>query len=257
MCGFFIALVAVLGGVGLVVVPSRRFDEARFVLMVVEALRLAKQRHSYRELSRATGIPAPHLSRYVTGRGLPSPEKAKVILDAIWRLENPRRVLAERLAETGGVLDTSVILTDPLYLLLVSLHYADKIRGKNITRILVPEASGIPFATAMSMVIERPFTVARRGPITDSDVCSSTIPSFCIPRNTLSRTDNVLIVDDIVETGKTLKALRDLVERSGARIAHIAAIVVVGEEWVEISGFREVDALVILTKPGARRVPSL
>jgi len=236
---------------------SRRFEEARLVLVTVEALRLAKQRYSYRELSLATGVPAPHLSRYVTGRGLPSPEKARQILEGVWRLANPRRAIAERLAETGGVLDTSTVLTDPLYLLLASIFFMQRIDPGSVTRILVPEASGIPFATTLSLALEKPFTVARRGPVLGDEVCSDTVPSFCIPRGALSRSDTVLIVDDIVETGRTLRALRDLAEKTGARIHGVAALIVVGEEWRETSGLEEIHALVELTKPGAKRIPSL
>ena len=227
------------------------------MLVVVEALRLAKQRYSYRELSLATGVPAPHLSRYVTGRGLPSPEKAREILEGLWRLANPRKALAERLAETGGVLDTSIVLTDPLYLLLASLYFMERIDPGKVTRILVPEASGIPFATTLSLSLERPFTVARRGPVLGNEVCSDTVPSFCIPRGILTRVDTVLIVDDIVETGKTLQAMRNLAEKTGAKIHRVAALVVIGEEWSETSGLHEIEALVTLTKPGTKRIPSL
>ena len=227
------------------------------MLVVVEALRLAKQRYSYRELSLATGVPAPHLSRYVTGRGLPSPEKAREILGGLWRLANPRKALAERLAETGGVLDTSIVLTDPLHLLLTALYFMERIDPGKVTRILVPEASGIPFATTLSLSLEKPFTVARRGPVLGNEVCSDTVPSFCIPRGSLTRADTVLIVDDIVETGRTLQAMRNLAEKTGAKIHRVAALVVVGEEWRETSSLHEIEALVTLTKPGTKRVPSL
>lgn len=236
---------------------SKRFEEARFVLVVVEALRLAKQRYSYRELSKATGVPAPHLSRYVTGRGLPSLEKARQILEGLWRLANPRKALAERLAETGGILDTSIVLTEPFYLLLAALYFMERIDAEKVTRILVPEASGIPFATTLSLALEKPFVVARRGPVLGDDVCSDTVPSFCIPRGSLSRADTVLLVDDIVETGRTLLAMKSLAEKTGARISSVVALVVVGEEWSLTSGLSDIEALVKLTKPGARRVPSL
>lgn len=238
---------------------SERLERARLSLNVAAALRLAKRKYSYRELSRATGAPAPLLSRYVTGKSLPSPEKAVEILEGLWRLADPRRALAERMAETGGVLDTSVVLTEPLYLLLVTLYYARRLQGKRITRILVPEASGIPLAASLSLALETPFTVARRRlGLPEEEQCSPGEPSFCIPRGALGRSDRVLIVDDIVETGRTLRALRMLVEEARARIEAVAAIAVVGEEWRETSGVDQVDALIYLTKPGMkRRMPGL
>ncbi|KSW11578.1 hypothetical protein CF15_01725 [Pyrodictium occultum] len=236
-----------------------RLERAQLSTVVAAALRLAKRRYSYRELSKATGVPAPLLSRYVTGRSLPGPEKAGAILEGLWRLADPRRALAERMAETGGVLDTSIVLTDPLYLLLATLYYTRRLQGRGVTRILVPEASGIPLATSLSLALETPFTVARRRrPGLEGYDCSPGEPSFCIPRGTLGRSDRVLVVDDIVETGRTLRALRLLVERARARLEAVAAVAVVGEEWRETSGVEEVEALIHLTKPGmSRRMPGL
>ncbi len=237
---------------------GKRLAETRLVLATVKALRLAKRLYSYRELSRATGVPAPMLSRYVTGRSLPSPETATRILEGLERLADPRRALAERMAETGGLIDTSVVLTEPLYLLLATMHFARRYQGLGVTRILVPEASGIPLATSLALEMETPFTVARRAapPLPRDSLCAGEGPVFCVPGKTIGRTDRIIIVDDIVETGRTLRALCQLAEKAGARIVAVAALVVVGEEWSTVSGIPHVDALINLTKP-ASRLPSL
>ena len=234
-----------------------RYREASLILSVVKALRLAKQRYTYRELAAATGIPAPNLSRYITGRSLPAPDTARRILEGLQRLADPRKQLAQRMAETGGLVDTTAVLTDPLSLLLATLHYASKYKDHGITRILVPEASGIPLATMLSQELETPYTLARKtqNPQPGSQ-CSTSTPVLCIPKGSLTRTDRVLIVDDIVETGATLRALREIIEKTGAKLAAVAALVAVGEQWKKTSGIQEVDALINLTKP-AKRLPSL
>jgi adenine/guanine phosphoribosyltransferase-like PRPP-binding protein len=229
-----------------------RLREASMVLATVKALRLAKRLYSYRELERATGVPAPMLSRYVTGRSLPSPEKARVILAGLMRLVDPRRALAERIAETGGVVDTSAVLAEPLYLEMATLYFAERHRGRGVTRILVPEASGIPLAASLSLELEVGFTVARRGRRGRGWLCGGGEPVFCVPRGSLGRSDRVLIVDDIVETGRTLRALREIVEAAGAGLEAVVALVTVGEEWRSVSGIEEVDALIALGKPAAR-----
>jgi len=232
---------------------GRRLEEAALVLATVKALRLAKRLYSYRELERATGVPAPMLSRYVTGRSLPSPEKAAAMYEGLRRLADPRRALAERIAETGGVIDTGVVLAEPLYLEMATLHFARLYRGRGVTRILVPEASGIPLAASLSLELEVGFTVARRGRGgAPGLLCGGGSPVFCVPRGSLGRSDRVLIVDDIVETGRTLRALREIVEAAGASVVAVAALVTVGEEWRAASGFDAVDALVAIGKPAAR-----
>ncbi|RUM46791.1 MAG: hypothetical protein DSY37_04320 [Hyperthermus sp.] len=242
---------------------SKRFEEARTVIAVVKALRLAKKLYSYRELSAFTGVRAPTLSMYVSGRSMPSLETAKDILAGLLRLVDPRKRLAERLVETGGAVDTSSVLTEPLYLLMATIHFANLYRGRRVTRILVPEASGIPLATSLSLELEVPFTLARRYPYKPAQshearhVCSTSGPPFfCVERDSIGRTDSVLIVDDIVETGRTLRALREIVEDRKASIAGVATLVVIGEEWMHESGISHVDTLIMLRKP-ASRLPSM
>jgi adenine phosphoribosyltransferase len=223
-------------------------------------MRLAKRIYTYRELAAATGLPAPLLSRYITGRSLPSPERAARILSGLWRLVDPRHALAMRIAETGGLVDTSIVLTDPLYLSAATTFFSSEFADRNITRILVPEASGLPLATALSISMGVPFVVARRGKhkLQGEALCSSSEPRFCVPAGSVGRHDRVLVVDDIVETGKTLRALREIVEASEAKIVGVAALVVIGEEWKAESGIDEVTALVSLTKPSAKaRAPSI
>ncbi|WP_153801354.1 phosphoribosyltransferase family protein [Hyperthermus butylicus] len=234
---------------------SGRLGRVAFTVTVVSALRLAKERFTYRELSTATGIPAPQIARYVSGSSLPSSEKAERILRGLWKLADPRRALAERLAETGGVLDTSVVLTDPLYLTLASLYYLERLRDIEPTRILVPEASGIPLATSLSLLLGAPFTVARR--YMGYGLCSSSEPRFCIRPGQLGRSDRVLIVDDIVETGMTLRALEEIADSIGARVEAVAALVVVGDEWRRHTRIARIEAMVYLKKPGMRREPGL
>jgi adenine phosphoribosyltransferase len=233
-----------------------RLGSTGFTVLAVSVLKLAKARFSYRELSAATGIPSHQLARYVSGRSLPRLETAERIVEGVWRLADPRRALAERLVETGGVLDTSVVLTDPLYLLLVSLHYARKLAGYNPTRIVVPEASGIPLASSLSIVMGLPFTVARRD--REGWICSSSRPRFCIPPGSVSRGDRIVIVDDIVETGMTIRAVEEAVSHAHAKVYAVAALVVVGDEWRERVGVSKVESLVYLRKPEMRRrEPSL
>ncbi len=233
-----------------------RFGSVSFTVVSVAALKLAKERFSYRELSAATGVPAHQLARYVSGRSLPRPETAARIFEGLWRLADPRRALAERLAETGGVLDTTVVLTDPLYLLLVSIYYAERLAELRPTRIVVPEASGIPLASTLSIVSGIPFTVARRE--RPGWICGGDTLRFCIPPRAVSRGDRVIVVDDILETGATLSAVEEAVGRAGARVLAVAALVVVGEEWRRKTRVERVESLVFLHKPEMKaREPSL
>ncbi len=236
---------------------TSRYRVIKYRLLVAEALRLAKRFFSYRELSRITGIPEGMLSRYVSGQVVPSLEQAERIWAALERALDPRRVVADRIRELGGLIDLTPVLTDPLQLRLISIHFYNKLSGLNITRILVPETSGITLATALSMVFDVPLTVARRSKDNPYEEYiegahiepPSSYVVFYVPRHGLSRGDRVLIVDDVVQTGRTLAALKKVVEKAGASIAAVAALVVVGDEWRRRAGIDRVEALVTISRP--------
>jgi adenine phosphoribosyltransferase len=236
---------------------GNRYRIIKYRLLVAEALRLAKRFFSYRELSRITGIPEGMLSRYVSGQVIPSLEQAERIWSALERALDPRRIVADRIRELGGLVDLTPVLTDPLHLRLISIYFYNRLSGLNITRILVPETSGITLATALSLVFDVPLVIARRSKDNPYEEYVEGVyvepPSnyivFYVPRNTMTRGDRILIVDDIVQTGRTLSALKKIVEHVGAKITAVAALVVVGDEWRRRAGIDRVEALVTISKP--------
>jgi len=237
------------------VAGSSRLEKLRFRLLVVDALRAAKARYSYRELSEATGVDATLLARYVGGSMVPSYEHAVEIWRGLRRLLDPAREVLAALRRYGGLLDLTSVVTDPLMLRLIALEFLERFRGENITRILVPETSGIPLAAAMALHFNARLVIARRrkenpleeyieGHIVESPRVSRI---FYVPRSSIGRRDNVLIVDDVVQTGYTLSVMEKIVEAAGARLAGVAAVVVIGEEWRRRLKARRVEALLSIS----------
>jgi adenine phosphoribosyltransferase len=54
-----------------------------------------------------------------------------------------------------------------------------------------------------------------------------------IPKHSIRKRDSILIIDDVVRTGETVKALVDMVVNQRADIAGIYVLVTVGDEWKE------------------------
>ncbi len=240
---------------------GKRFIKALYSLEAASLLRLAKRYYSYRVLSDVTGIPAPILARYIFGKTLPTPDRAHTILKRLMKLVDPRYILGQRLADTGGIVDTSIVLTDPLYLKATTFYFVEKLADQKITKIVVPEASGIPLATSLSLALEVPFIVARRKATMSlfrETLCSDIEPSFCIQKDSIGKRDNVLIVDDIVETGATLTSIKRLIELIGASLTKVVALVVIGEEWKNRAKIEDVETLIMIMRPTKRaRMPSL
>ena len=216
-----------------------KLESLRYRVLVTEALRNAKRLFSYRELSNATGVDATLLARYVNGSMVPSYEHAVKIWKGLKRLLDPAKTILDVAKSYGGLIDLSPITSDPLMLRLISLEFLERFRDSRVTKILVPETSGISLGTAMALHFNVPLVVARRrkenpleeyieGHVVESPMMYRI---FYVPKKSISRSDRILIVDDIIQTGLTLAVMENIVESVGAEIVGVAALVAVGEEW--------------------------
>jgi adenine/guanine phosphoribosyltransferase-like PRPP-binding protein len=232
-----------------------RLESLRYRLLVVEALRNAKSKFSYRELSEATGVDATLLARYVGGSILPSYEHALKIWRGIKKLINPGKVILDVAKKYGGLIDLTPITTDPLMLRIISLEFLDRFKDEKITKILVPETSGISLATAMALHFNVPLVIARRrkenpleeyieGHIIESPMISRI---FYVPKKNINDKDRILIVDDIIQTGLTLAVMEDIVRKAKAKVVGVAALVVVGEEWKKKLNVRRIEPILAIS----------
>ena len=122
---------------------------------------------------------------------------------------------------TDGVPEIKPVLLDE-----VINEMQDRIEkcGK-IYKIVTMEAMGIPLATALSLRMKIPFVIIRKR--------SYGLPGECVVEqktgysksklyiNGLEKGDNIVIVDDVLSTGGTLKAVLSTLKRIGVKIKGI------------------------------------
>lgn len=106
--------------------------------------------------------------------------------------------------------------------------------------ILTAESKGIPLAYEMSRQSGKPYTVARKSiKLYMSDPVAVTVKSITTAakqtlylsaeKADMIKGKSVLIVDDVISTGESLKALEKLAEGAGGKIAAEAAVLAEGE----------------------------
>lgn len=123
---------------------------------------------------------------------------------------------------------------DPMLMDAIGDEIAMQFREAGATKIVTAEVSGIPPALAVGRHLNLPVVYARKGePVTMGEDClRETVHSrtggkevsLKIARYLLSPTDRVLIVDDFLARGATLRGLSSLILRSGAEICGIACV---------------------------------
>jgi adenine phosphoribosyltransferase len=94
--------------------------------------------------------------------------------------------------------------------------------------ILAPEAMGIPVAVALSLRTGVPFAVVRKrryGLPGEVEVDQVTGYSNCAMYiNGLRTSDRVVVVDDIISTGGTMRCIISTLQRMGVKIVDIIAV---------------------------------
>jgi len=221
-----------------------RVEGERLRLLAVEMLAAARSFYTLSRLSRITGLDPSLISKYSSGRVLPAPERAREIIDRLRAgLDLAGIVLGA--AERRGILDVGLALARHPVLKLVTIEFYLRFAGRGITTVLVPEASGVPLASTLSMLLGADLVVARKSKGAPAEeyveAHTSAPPSiyrvYYAPRSLLERAKSVLIVDDLIQSGYTLATLLKLAEAAGARVEAVAAVVVVGDSWRSVSGY--------------------
>jgi adenine phosphoribosyltransferase len=125
----------------------------------------------------------------------------------------------------------------------VMANYAmEKFAGRRVTKVLTAAVDGIPVSTLVANLLEVDIVIAKETKeVGIEDFIEETyIPkgsaikkSVYVPKTSIRRRDSIIIIDDVIRTGETIRALVDMVRNQRADIAGIYVLVTVGESWKE------------------------
>lgn len=132
-----------------------------------------------------------------------------------------------------GVLfrDITPLLADPRGLALSIELLANPFRGTGIDVVVGAESRGFIFGTAVACAISAGFQVVRKPKKLPHKVVSMTYDleygtdTLEMHADAISPGQRVLIVDDVLATGGTMKACVDLVKQLGGEIAGVAVMI--------------------------------
>jgi adenine phosphoribosyltransferase len=127
--------------------------------------------------------------------------------------------------------DITPLLADPAGLALSVELMANPFRGKNIDLVVGAESRGFIFGTAVACCLSAGFVVVRKpGKLPHKRVSMSYDleygkDSLEMHADAIVKGQRVLIVDDLLATGGTMKACVDLVAKLGGELAGIAVLI--------------------------------
>lgn len=153
---------------------------------------------------------------------------------------------------TQGVLfrDINPLLRNPAALTQAVLGLAYNIGAANV--IVAPEARGFYFGVPVAYELGLPFVPVRKpgklpGEIVEQEYTLEYNSSvLTIPADAIRPGDKIAVVDDVLATGGTVRAIAELVEKMGAKVVKVCCLI----ELVDLKGrdvLQDYDVFSILT----------
>lgn len=212
--------------------------------LVIELLRALKKYLTYSELEEYLGIPGPGIWRYVNAKIIPTTEKAREMLSKIIEHKLTSRIIKNKLRIVeGGVLNTYNIIYDPSILKLLGYEAYTFFKDHNPSLVMSIEVDGIPLALSIAeyfdakvLIVKKRREAGFKGYIEYAMVSRDlpVITTLYAPKELISKDDRVLIVDDLLRTGRTCKALIEIAKQAKTEVVGVFAAIAVGYEWTKL-----------------------
>ncbi|RNB82748.1 pur operon repressor [Brevibacillus fluminis] len=169
----------------------------------------------------------------------------------IEQLAKPERVLP------GGYLYMSDILGHPTTLAQIGKLFASAFADQDVEVVMTVETKGIPLAYATAAYLNVPVVIVRRdNKVTEGSVVSinyvsgssKRIQTMSLARRALPEQSRVLIVDDFMKAGGTVRGMIDLLQEFRATVVGCGVMVETADvserlvdEYISLAKLNEVD----------------
>uniref|UniRef100_A0A7C5YXH1 Phosphoribosyltransferase domain-containing protein n=1 Tax=Ignisphaera aggregans TaxID=334771 RepID=A0A7C5YXH1_9CREN len=212
--------------------------------LVIEILTSLKRFFKFKELESILGISVPTLWRYIHGDIKPSQDRSRRMISKL--LDSDMiNVIKEKVvkADEEGLINVYNLAYNIDILTIASIDAMLWAQDMGFTSVATVETDGIPLATLISkrlniklVTIKRKKEVGFNKFIEVSYITRAPpeIVSLYLPEGIIEYGDKVLIVDDLVRSGRTSIALFELIKRAGARPAGFYALISIGDAWREV-----------------------
>jgi len=217
-------------------------DDILLKLEAVSLLRRLKRYYRYKELEEYLGIDAPLLCKYVRGKLLPGRQRAKEIVKRALSLvdikEELRKSLSPQVYDFFDLTNLSVAAPD--LLLYIAIQAYKLYKGSEITKVLSLEGGGLIIASLIAALLNRCLVYAIRDhyivdaiiePYPATTGAASKYTKFiALPKRSINPSDKLLIVDDIMHTGSTIRILLKISRKAGSKVCGVFCLGVASED---------------------------
>jgi len=208
-------------------------------LRLIRVLRLLKKSYTYEELSKITGLPITVLNRYVRGKVLPSAERTRELLELLLPYINLEEEVRKRIRfDERGFFDNMPVLSDTALMSLIAEEVAGRYMDRDVDKVLTAATDGIALGVHIARELGVDIVYAKKKKevgvekfyeVSYVPSASGSVMTLYLPHWALRKGENVLIVDDVIRSGETQRALVEMTRQAGAKPVGMFFLVSVGD----------------------------
>ena len=208
--------------------------EIRLRLFSIDLLRELKSIYTYKNLAEIFNIQESLICRYVNGRTVPSERHALEIINRIRSRDFLYNFFIDKIkVYEDSFIDVSQLLFYPNLLKILLELYLTKInKNMDITKVVGIASNGIPFSTIVSSILKKPLVISKKHK--DSVQISYIEENIRESNGVVSAIylrDKILIVDDVIRSGRTLFSIYKLISKANATVVGSLIIATNTDEW--------------------------
>jgi purine operon repressor len=202
-----------------------RYESAKS--SISEDLAIIKEHFEQYGYGKITTVPgAAGGVRYVPG--ISDKEAEQIINELVQQLEDPSRILP------GGYLYVTDIIGHPHLVNQIGRLFASSFAFRKIDVVMTIATKGIPLAYAVASHLNVPVVIVRSNSrVTEGSTVSinyvsgstKRIQTMALARRSIKQGANVLIIDDFMKAGGTIKGMISIISEFQANLAGIGVLV--------------------------------
>ncbi|MEM0067985.1 MAG: phosphoribosyltransferase family protein [Saccharolobus sp.] len=215
--------------------------EIRLRLFSIDLLRELKSIYTYKNLAEIFNIQESLICRYVNGRTVPSERHALEIINRIRSRDFLYNFFIDKIkVYEDSFIDVSQLLFYPNLLKILLELYLTKInKNMDITKVVGIASNGIPFSTIVSSILKKPLVISKKHKDSvqisyiEENIRESNgvVSAIYLREDYISKRDKILIVDDVIRSGRTLFSIYKLISKANATVVGSLIIATNTDEW--------------------------
>lgn len=233
-------------------------------LMTINLLRMAFKRFSTLDQFRVylqehnIDISIANLSRYINGKALPKSKLKEQLLETLVNntelgltIENliDSHIKVFRDGDKIAINNTHLLNDSKQLIAILFIALRQGIINRSVKKVLTAEVDGIPVGMALARLLNIDCVYARRKkPIGTEEFyyadiyshSSGRLDTLYLPEKFIRPGEEILIIDDIVRSGATQRALASLVEQAAGKPIGFLALIGIGSHWKDITEYNSI-----------------